>query len=1370
MRDKATFASVLAVALLAPVAAAADPITAWVASTFAVSATTAAFVVRMAFSLALSALSTALAKKPQQRAGIKTDTTTSGGANPQTFILGKYASAGNMVAPPYSHPNDGAAPNHWLTYVVDVSDIPGVQLSRVMVAGDYVDDLVPVDAGETHQKKGMFTSAGAHFWINWHDGSQTAADAWMLDNYSDHPERPWSEDMVGTGVAYAVLTFVYNRKLFSQLPAVRFEVKGIPLYDPRKDSSFGGSGAQRWADPSTWEYTENPIVMVYNILRGITLTDGTRWGGKAAVEDLPLDSWFAGMNECDMQVPRKNGGTVAQYRAGLEVSLDQEPAEVIDQLLNACSGEIAEVGGTYKVRVGPPGLPVYFLSDEDVVADQPQSLAPYPGLDGVHNAIHASHPSPAALWETRDAPPRYNADWEAEDGGRQLVAQVDLPAVWSNNQAQRLMKAWIDDERRFRRHSLTLPPDAAVLEPLDTLGWTSAREGYTSKVFEVGEITDDLVNCLQTLAIRERDAADFSWDAQADEVEIADPSPVVVLPAPRQVPGFDLLAHILSDGAAAPRRPALRLIWDASVLAEADVLEWRLQLADGTPVASGTVADASEGEVIVSGGVLPATGYRAKMRVLSRHGGEWTDWADAATEDLRLGTGDLSSAAWQAISDDATAAAAALDDQLVLDKIAPLESAVQRDLAIRDVQSFHAAEALGVIGDKVLWAITKLSEIDGRLADAGIYQDPATGTVRIYGVDAEAERISTAEIRLSAAEASITLSATQAWVNQQISNAVLDPSQIPVVGDLQVRVNQVEADLDAAEAAIALRATQTEVDGMEARLSSAEVDIDAAQEAITLKVDQADFDAAESRLSTAEVQISTLDGPAITQTVSDVRTLHDQFGAQDVATLEQLLLAYEQREALKTQIAYATQDIRARVDDDRSATAAITASLGVAIEDSVALIEAEKLVRASGDAALASTIDALEVRLDGDIAAQATATSALTTRVSTAEGAITSHSQSLISLEARLDSAEGGISGQATAQSQLDARVTSAEGVITSHGQSLISLDSRLDDAEGNAAGQATALSQLDTRVSDAEGEVSSQATAITQLQSDVGENSTSIQQTLQTVDGVMGEYTLRIDNNGHVAGMVVRSDLDDEGEPASEIAFQADKFAIVSPDGAQKSSPFVVYTEDRTINGRVYPAATYMENAYLGAASIGRAEIANVIKSDDYVQDGNGIPTAGIKINFDTGRIKAAGVVLSRPMVLAQGAFTITGDVYGGSRWAFVNTGIRVGKSDVWQASNVALVAAAAITSGATAPGGLDPSNTFWTLNAAIQPGARWNGFGGGNADPAASWRKDPAALVNPYWSSGSDQRVFLAIDLETIGGVYFNNPKIEWTVFQVT
>ncbi|KUP93871.1 hypothetical protein [Tritonibacter horizontis] len=194
------------------------------------------------------------------------------------------------------------------------------------------------------------------------------------------------------------------------------------------------------------------------------------------------------------------------------------------------------------------------------------------------------------------------------------------------------------------------------------------------------------------------------------------------------------------------------------------------------------------------------------------------------------------------------------------------------------------------------------------------------------------------------------------------------------------------------------------------------------------------------------------------------------------------------------------------------------------------------------------------------------------------------------------------------------------------------------------------------------------------------------------------------------------------------------------------------------------------MENAYIGHAAIGRAQISDTLASDDYAQDADGRPTSGVKINFKNGNIKVAGLVISRPLTLASGSFTVPGIVTDGARWAFVNTGIRVGQNDVWQANQVALVATAAITSGATAGVGFDPNNTFWALEAAIQPGARWNGFGGGNPAPTNKWSRDPNQLVTPWWSSATDQRLYLAISLEALGDVEFQNPTIEWTVYEVT
>jgi len=1239
------FFALAALLILTPSLASADPITAVIAAVNAFAATSAlaAFVVRIGISLALSALQVALQKKPGdvRRPGIKTEATTTGGTNPQSFILGKYATSGNMVAPPYSHPNSGAVPNKYLTYVVDVSDIPGAQFSRVIVAGEYMTDLV-ASAGD-HDFEGLFSGGAApHFYLTWHDGTQTAADPWMMANHAADPDRPWSADMVGTGVAYAVVTFVYNRLLFNGLPGVRFEVEGIPLYDPRLDGSVGGTGAHRWADPATWAFSENPLVMVYNILRGIALPDGKTWGGRAAASDLPLDNWFAAMNECDLPIALAGGGDEAQYRAGFEVGLDDQPAAIIEELLKSASAEITEIGGVYKVRVGPPALPVYFFSDLDVVITEAQSLRPYPGLDGVFNAIHASHPAPAAIWETRDAPSLYNPAFEAEDGGRQLVASVDLPGVTSDTQVQRLMAAWIKDERRFRRHNLTLPPDAAILEPLDSAAWTSPANGYTAKVFEVGELQDDLTTLLQGVALRERDADDFLWIPGSDEITVSHPSTATLAPVARTVPGWDVIPSYVADASGTYRRPAIAAIWTGTDMGDAAALEIQVRAQGQTDlVAQRSTTDLESGRLIISEGIVAGVIYEARARLVMRRARAWTSWLSALAPDLRLEPADISDATWTAIATDATDLAQGLIDGYDLTSVEPIRSEITRldaDIDLRDIDQRTVAEALGVINGRVLWMLTKISATDKTVRDAGIYTDPEGGTVRIAAVESQAGQISETEIRLDAAEANINLRATYAELNSAISSAVLDPSQIPIISDLEFQVSNVEIDLDALAGVVSLKADTTTVSGVETRLTTAEADINGLEGSITLKVDQTDFDAVETRVQTAEITLGTMDGPSITATVADTRYLYDAGSIKNAADLKALLRAYDDRKAIRQDIAYATTDMRALVSEDRVAMASIETALGAAIDGNVALIESETLVRASETAALAQDIATLEattatqtaalteinkvaadsesanalalhqVQLDvsvlnGGVSGSSSAIAGLTTRVDDAEGTITIIAQDVVDLAADLSDAQTGISGQATALSQLTTRVDDAEGAISSQSQSLTSLSSRIGTAEGDISGQATAIQQLDTDVSNQGGTITALSSAQTTLTTTVGTHTTTLSEYGVSIDGVMAEKTIKLDVNGHISGLILRSELT-SGGVVSSAAFIADKFAIVGP-GATPETPFIVYTSAQVIGGKAVAAGVYMDAAFIHDGFITNAMIGTAVIETASIKNG---------------------------------------------------------------------------------------------------------------------------------------------------------------------
>ncbi len=421
----------------------------------------------------------------------------------------------------------------------------------------------------------------------------------------------------------------------------------MKLYDPRKDDTVaGGSGPQRWNEPLTWSSSTNPVVMIYNIRRGITLENGEVWGYQAPADRLPLANWIAAMNECEVLVQRAEGGYDYQYEAGIEIKAGPQelggdsPIDIEQELLKACSGEIVDVGGDFKIRVGAPSMPVLFITDDDLIVTRPEEYAPFPGLNRTHNGIAANYPEPEALYEPKPAPTRYNAAWEAEDGGRRLMANVQLSAVTSVTQVQRLMQAWINDDRRWRTHIMSLGPSAAILEPLDAIQWDSDWNGYTDKLFEVRQQADDPMSLLQGVTVRERDPSDYDWTS-ADEEPVLGPAPFApvplpypVIPTPRAVPIYDDSSN--------ERRPGVEITWDATGLELVDAIHWQIRPAGSTEiVAEGSTTNVMAGAVTVSEGIVASTSYEVRLYAIADVPREWSAWAPVTSGDIRLGVADL---------------------------------------------------------------------------------------------------------------------------------------------------------------------------------------------------------------------------------------------------------------------------------------------------------------------------------------------------------------------------------------------------------------------------------------------------------------------------------------------------------------------------------------------------------------------------------------------------------------------------------------------------------------------------------------------------------------------------------------------------------
>lgn len=152
----------------------------------------------------------------------------------------------------------------------------------------------------------------------------------------------------------------------------------------------------------------------------------------------------------------------------------------------------------------------------------------------------------------------------------------------------------------------------------------------------------------------------------------------------------------------------------------------------------------------------------------------------------------------------------------------------------------------------------------------------------------------------------------------------------------------------------------------------------------------------------------------------------------------------------------------------------------------------------------------LDVTDEKDIAANAGAISQMNTRVTSAEGAITTQAQQLTKLSGDLAVTNAAVSKKAeqSAVTGLTTRMTSAEGKLDSQSQQLTSLQNSLTtmNTELGKKADTSAVSSLTGRVSQVENTITSQSQSITSLTSTI--NTIRTQGANPWVDGTFESYS----------------------------------------------------------------------------------------------------------------------------------------------------------------------------------------------------------------------------------------------------------------------
>lgn len=573
-------------------------------------------VISVAISFGLSLLKQAMKPKtPDQRPpGFKLSVEF-GDTLPMSFTVGYAGTAGSRK---YigTWGNSGDTPNAYLTEVLQVGDLPVPGLDGFW-ANKQRCTIATTGLTDKGYPVTQFRRGGVdHMWVKFRTGAETTADALLVAKFGSHPSRPWTSDYIGRGAPHAIVTTLVNRDLFPNgKPEFMFEPKPMVFYDLRKDTTNGGSGAHRWNDPTTWEQTRNPAVIIYNIIRGIKYGSEWFYGGRdLPAFRLPFAMWSAAANECDAPISLAGGGTEPQFRCGMEITVDTEPLAVIEELLKSCSGRLSEIGGIWEILVGAPGAAVYSFTDDDILVTRGQSYKPFPGLQATFNGIEATYPNPAEMWRSKDAPARYNTDWESEDGERRLATGVSFTTVPYALQCQRVMETMIRDERRFRVHSFFLPPDAWPLTGTCVVSWTSTRNGYVNKKFLVSAAEGE-PSMMQQIVLKETDPSDYSWSTDM-ELPTSDGGLDIVRPAAQPMTGWSALPAAFLDDNGVQRRATIQVTFASGL---ADVRAVRIQVRNkltGDLVFDGETPYQGPFSVLINATFIPDTEYEVRGKFL----------------------------------------------------------------------------------------------------------------------------------------------------------------------------------------------------------------------------------------------------------------------------------------------------------------------------------------------------------------------------------------------------------------------------------------------------------------------------------------------------------------------------------------------------------------------------------------------------------------------------------------------------------------------------------------------------------------------------------------------------------------------------------
>jgi hypothetical protein len=404
----------------------------------------------------------------------------------------------------------------------------------------YVDDkLVTFDGALTDGTLRAVSTSDANYYkggeslisIQTFFGLDNQSASSLLDETTN-----WTSDHKLSGLAYVALRFKWNQDAYNGLPEVRITVRGKKIYDPRLDTTKGGSGSHRQDDPTTWAYSANSSLILLDYLRN------SRYG-KGLPNDAfetNYDTFKTSANTCDTQVTPYSGATsdINLFETNAVLDTEKKLIENVRELLIPMRAIFNYTQGKYKIIIEGSGASQLLLTKDNVVSEvkiQGESKSEkFNRVIGTYTNPEKDYQSDTVSYPPFDDahldPADQHATMLTEDNETLLERSFDMIQVTSPYQAEEICENILKRSRNNIKAEVTATAEALNLSIGDIVTATYDTAGFSAKPFRVMSLSinaDSTVN----LGLEEHQDEFYDYENKLEAPAIAD----TVLPNPFSV-------------------------------------------------------------------------------------------------------------------------------------------------------------------------------------------------------------------------------------------------------------------------------------------------------------------------------------------------------------------------------------------------------------------------------------------------------------------------------------------------------------------------------------------------------------------------------------------------------------------------------------------------------------------------------------------------------------------------------------------------------------------------------------------------------------------------------------------------------------------